>query len=232
MSDGRKMVDPVGWDEKAQRVHDVTPTPTGLLHHSRCWCRHPPGRDGDLARELVGVDPGAHCALCGEPMWKANATHPASHVRSTHREDHVPVERIDRPAAMGFLGYENHRRQPDCRPDDHNVTNDQCPQCYAVPTPKGNPRHYSFRPTVAEEWSRTATDLANESLAATCYQPGLSREPDSASDSVSAGDVRGGGERRAGGGSTRCICNWPFTDGLCPVHRSTTSRCPQCGHEL
>ena len=39
----RPLIDPVGWDEQAQRVHDVTPTPNGLLHHSTCWCRRPTG---------------------------------------------------------------------------------------------------------------------------------------------------------------------------------------------
>ena len=36
------MIDPVGWDEEHRRVHDVTPTPRGLLHHSTCWCRGSP----------------------------------------------------------------------------------------------------------------------------------------------------------------------------------------------
>jgi hypothetical protein len=32
--------DPIGWDERAQRVHDVEPLRGGrLLHHSTCWCR-------------------------------------------------------------------------------------------------------------------------------------------------------------------------------------------------
>ncbi len=38
-------VDPVGWDEEAQRVHDVTLQRDGsLLHHSICWCRTPKER--------------------------------------------------------------------------------------------------------------------------------------------------------------------------------------------
>jgi hypothetical protein len=41
MSHGRPMLDPIGWDEAAQRVHDVEPGPHGLLHHSGCWCRVP-----------------------------------------------------------------------------------------------------------------------------------------------------------------------------------------------
>lgn len=32
-------VDPIGWDPKAQRLHDCEPTPYGLLHFSTCWCR-------------------------------------------------------------------------------------------------------------------------------------------------------------------------------------------------
>jgi hypothetical protein len=33
-------VDPIGWDEKAQRVHDVTVEPGGWVLHHRgiCWC--------------------------------------------------------------------------------------------------------------------------------------------------------------------------------------------------
>jgi len=34
------MVDPVGWDEEARRVHDCEMQPNGrLLHFSTCWCR-------------------------------------------------------------------------------------------------------------------------------------------------------------------------------------------------
>lgn len=37
-SDG--IVDPIGWDPRARRVHDVGHLPSGqLLHYSTCWCR-------------------------------------------------------------------------------------------------------------------------------------------------------------------------------------------------
>ena len=37
-----KWVDPIGWDESAQAVHDVSLMPDGkLMHHSTCWCRNP-----------------------------------------------------------------------------------------------------------------------------------------------------------------------------------------------
>ena len=33
-------VDPIGWDESAQAVHDVSLMPDGaLMHYSTCWCR-------------------------------------------------------------------------------------------------------------------------------------------------------------------------------------------------
>ena len=33
-------VDPIGWDETAQRVHDVSfMTDGALMHYSTCWCR-------------------------------------------------------------------------------------------------------------------------------------------------------------------------------------------------
>lgn len=45
------MVNPVGWDESAQRVHDVGHQPDGaLMHYSTCWCR---GRTDDAAVEMV-----------------------------------------------------------------------------------------------------------------------------------------------------------------------------------
>jgi hypothetical protein len=35
-----KWVDPIGWDESAQRVHDVSFMTDGtLMHYSTCWCR-------------------------------------------------------------------------------------------------------------------------------------------------------------------------------------------------
>lgn len=34
-----RIVDPLGWDERVQRIHDITPMPYFLLHHSTCWCR-------------------------------------------------------------------------------------------------------------------------------------------------------------------------------------------------
>lgn len=34
------VLDPIGWDEAAQRVHDVEVLRDGvLLHYSTCWCR-------------------------------------------------------------------------------------------------------------------------------------------------------------------------------------------------
>lgn len=33
------IVDPIGWDAKARRVHDVDMLSGILLHHSTCWCR-------------------------------------------------------------------------------------------------------------------------------------------------------------------------------------------------
>jgi hypothetical protein len=42
----------------------------------------PPVREGEE---------GAHCAICGEPMWTADEDAPASHVRHDHPEDHPPV---------------------------------------------------------------------------------------------------------------------------------------------
>ena len=39
-----KIVEPIGWDNAAKRVHDVEPIgPYLLLHHSTCWCRQPRG---------------------------------------------------------------------------------------------------------------------------------------------------------------------------------------------
>lgn len=48
------MVNPVGWDEMHQRVHDVGHQPDGaLMHYSTCWCRRtltPTGWDEHRAR--------------------------------------------------------------------------------------------------------------------------------------------------------------------------------------
>jgi hypothetical protein len=36
------MSDPIGWDDQAQRVHDVGTVLDGrLIHYSTCWCRTP-----------------------------------------------------------------------------------------------------------------------------------------------------------------------------------------------
>ena len=41
-----KWVDPPGWDEEARKMHEVEPTPWGLLHFATCWCRSAPPADG------------------------------------------------------------------------------------------------------------------------------------------------------------------------------------------
>ena len=46
---------------------------------------------GDVVDSRVFSPDGPRCAKCGEPMWTANNDAPASHVRDSHPEDHVPV---------------------------------------------------------------------------------------------------------------------------------------------
>ena len=55
------IVDPIGWDEAALRVHDVEPMGGGLLlHHSGCWCRVPDASRPyvfDLVEAVVNSQP-------------------------------------------------------------------------------------------------------------------------------------------------------------------------------
>jgi hypothetical protein len=75
-----RVSDPLGWDEAAQRVHDIEPMGGGqLLHHSTCWCRQQPpsgpvcrycGADCSEGRSWDGGDLYA-CPPCAEKRAKS-----------------------------------------------------------------------------------------------------------------------------------------------------------------